>query len=171
MDRNNFASLWYPDFEGMAYAEDDKGLLLCPYFFERGKAVFVSKKIKDWNENFINITFIEVKNNEYEFVCYEQPQASRNPITFGLYRSGMDQNGGYSQFKDRFQNNVRLQILFAKDRQSLQDAEEISSPLKIKKIELISENDLRYDELPPSMEMDYQYYWENLAHILLTKRI
>ncbi len=111
MDNNEFASLWYPDFEGMAYAEDDEGLLLCPYFFERGKAIFVSEKIKDWNENFINITFIEVKNNEYEFVCYEQPQASRNPITFGLYRSDMDQNGGYSQFKDRFQEAMIGDIL------------------------------------------------------------
>lgn len=168
MDRNNLESLWYPDFEGIAYIEDQDSLIICPYFLERGKALFVSEKIKAWNENFINITFIEVKNNEYEFVCYENLQASREPITFGLYRSGMNQNGGYRKFKDSLQKNPRLQILFM-ENPSTQEAEPIGSSLKVKKVECISEDDLRYNVMPSEMDLDYPYYWENIAHLFLTR--
>jgi hypothetical protein len=158
-------TLWYPDFEGLSYFEDQDGLLLSPYFLERGKAVYVSNKIEEWNQNFINFTFIEVKNNEYEIACYQTPQASK-PSAFGLYRSGMNQNDGYKNYKDRFQENLRLQIMFIKDLKT-SEGEPIGPSLKIKKVERITEDNLLYHELLTSYPIDYPYVYENIAHLML----
>jgi len=134
--------------------------------FERGKAVYVSKRIEEWNQNFINFTFIEVKNNEYEIVCYQSPQASK-PSSFGLYRSSMNQNGMYKNFKDRFQENLRLQIMFIKDPETGK-GEPIGPSLKIKKVERITEDNLLYQEILTDYPLDYPYIYENIAHLMLT---
>ena len=170
MDSHYFANLWYPDFGGIAYHEYESGMLITPYFLERGKALYVSKKIEEWNEKFVNVTFIILKNGTYEFVCYEQPIVAKNPLLFGLYRSEMDQNGVFSKVKHLFQKNPRLQIIYIENIDNPSDIESIGSSIKINKLEIVSEDNLHITDNVYDIKFDSQYYWESLAHIALNKK-
>lgn len=168
-DSHYFANLWYPDFRGISYLTDTSGILFAPYFLEREKALYVSKKIEEWNEKFVTVTFITLKDGTYEFVCYEQPMAAKDPLLFGLYRSSMEQNGFFSKFKPRFQEEPRLQIVYIKNIDNPSDLEPIGSSIKINKVEIVSEDDLPSTDDLGGISFDAPYYWESIAHRLLNK--
>ena len=138
-----FAQFWYPDFIGIAYAEKNGNLLVCPYFDNLGKANHVLSKIRNWNPNFTRVRFIEYNRDDYAIVIYENPKASYEKINFGLYRSHMRQEPNYLKYKNRIlKGNCRLLLLFSKDPTNISKFKSVGESLRIKDCKIINESEL-----------------------------
>ncbi len=144
-----FGQFWYPDFLGIAYAGEKGKFLICPYFDDKEKAEYVYSKIKDWNPKFIRVRFIEYGSDEYAFVGYQNPKASYEKITFGLYRSSMDRKSNYSKFKNRIQEgNCGLLLLYTPDPNEPNKCEDVGSILNIQDCKIIDEAELQGSDYP-----------------------
>lgn len=169
MEEYRNLELWYPKFEGVAYLKEptNDDMIFAPYVIKREDGVYISKKIQGWNSDFIRITFIEVSNNEYEFICYEDQTLTMTPFSFGLYRSSMNQNGSYAQFKEYFNNNPRLQILHMLNLET-KDGKLLGESLPVSKVDVIAEDDLQYKDFSQPIDYkDYPYCIANIAHLIL----
>lgn len=149
-----FGILWYTDFRGIAYAQNN-GIVVIPLFTNEKEAQSVSKIIQDWETRFIVVTFIEMPNGDYCFVCYQDPKTSYTKSNFGLYRSSMSQQGHYSQAKLEIQKNLpRIQIAYSLEPTNVSTYREISPIISIGKCRIILESDLTKKE----------YFYEKIAH-------
>ena len=145
MDDAVFANFFYPDFKGIMYMynpKDDR-LIFGPYFYDKQKAEYVSEEISKWNQNFIKISYIEHGQNEYAFVAYQDPQGSFDKLAFSLYRSSMNRQGNYSNFKNRLKSKPsEFRIFFLPDSSNLNSCVPIGDLKKISECKIISESEL-----------------------------
>lgn len=145
MDDITFGEFWYPDFLGILYVVDprDQSLIICPYFDDIKKAEHVSNEISKWNENFIKVRFIEYNQNEYSFVAYQDPQGSFDKLNFSIYRSSMNRQGNYSQFKNRLETeSVRIGVFYSDNISDQSRYRPIGEFLKISDCKILSDTEL-----------------------------
>ena len=143
MDEIYFTNLWYPDFVGMAYGVSGNNLLIAPYFDNRGKATYVYHKTAEWNPKFVKARFIEYGNDEYAFVCYQDPKISFTKFNFGLYRSSMQRTGNYSNARDQIKSGtIDLGIVFAKNIHDFSSYEPLGESIHITDCKILTESEL-----------------------------
>jgi len=131
--------LWYPDFKGIMYAGDEKGLIIGPHFSEKSTAQKIfDDHISKWNSKFVYITFIE-DVSEYEFVCYQDPKSSFSKINFGFYRSSMNKEGNYSKSRDEIKSSgCRLGLFY----EGSNGFEVLGEPIEVNSVKIISTQDV-----------------------------
>lgn len=144
-DNPKFGILWYPGFTGLFYAEDDENnIVVGPYFEDPNEAKMIfDDHVSTWNEKFVKIVFVEDKD-EYEFICYQDPQVSYSKANFGFYRSSMSQSGFYSRFKDRMIRGCKF-VIFTKNNSNTAIPNTLDPPIKVANIQI-----LKSDEVDPN---------------------
>ncbi len=130
----------------------------------------MSQIIECWDENFVTVTFVEIKDGTYEFFCFEKPIASKNMFSFNLFRHGGDQIN-LKKFKHEFNSSTKLQLCCHENTEDIlhQVPHAIGPLISIKNINVITEDDFIYKEHFQRIPLDYKYYWENTAHLLLNQ--
>ncbi len=142
-----FGMVWYPEFYGLSWMNPPGQLIIGPVFEDENEAKKMAENIESWKENFTRITFIERSNGEYSFVCYQDPKISSSKANLGMYRSSMEQSATYSKVKPMFdERDIFVQIVYATNPKDPSTYKMISSPVKISRLRVITEEDLKSQE-------------------------
>ena len=139
---------WYRNFFNISWAREQNKLVLLVVFEDKKTAINVAKEIENWSEKFTRLTIIEKDNDEYAICCYEDPQISKSDKKIGLFMTGMKQSTGYEYTKIIIEDKATLlQITYAEDFIDIKTHEEISKLVPLRKSRIISENDLKNNNI------------------------
>jgi len=108
-----FGTIWLPELEGLLYGKDRDGLIAGPQFFDKYDAtVAYEEYISKWNQETVNIVFVEGENS-YEFFCYQDPKKSHSKTNLCLYKDGLGTNGVFLKEKENIKRSgCRLGIYY-----------------------------------------------------------
>lgn len=150
----NFEIEWHRDFYGIAWAYENKRLVISAIFEDKEEALYLSKKVEKWNDRFTKLTIMEKDKVEYTICCFQDPQIAKEGTNVGLYRSGLSQIGGYEQAKPMIEEKAPLlQIAYAANVTNMKTYEQMSRLIQMSKCKIIKESDLKKQE----------YYYEKTA--------
>ena len=150
-----FSIQWYNEFYGIAWAYENKRLVISPIFENKEVALTLAKQLEDWNDRFTKLTIIEKDNGEYSICCFQDPQISKNSKQVGIFRSGLSQIGGYEQAKPMIEEKTPLlQIAYASNATNMNTYEQVSRLVSLAKCKIIHETQLKKQE----------YYYEKIAN-------
>lgn len=100
-----FGTIWLPELEGLLYGKGKDGLIVGPQFFDKYDAtVAYEEYVSRWNQNSVNIVFIE-GDNAYEFFCYQDPKKSHSKTSLCLYIDALGKNGVFLKEKEHIKES------------------------------------------------------------------
>lgn len=145
---------WQGGFYGIAWAYENKRLVVSPIFDNKKQAIKIAKAVEGWNDRFTKLTIIENNKGQYAICCFQDPQITKNQKNVGIYHEGLSQIGGYERVKPMIEEKTPLlQIAYASDVKDMNTYQQISRLISLSKCKIISEEELKKQE----------YYYEKLA--------
>ena len=149
-----FSIKWEGGFYGIAWAYENKRLVISSIFDDKKQAIKLAKVVEEWNDRFTKLTIIENNTNQYSVCCFQDPQISKKSKNIGIYHKGLSQIGGYEQVKPMIEEKAPLlQIAYASDVKDMKTYQQVSRLVSLSKCKIINENELKKQE----------YYYEKIA--------
>ena len=146
---------WEGGFYGIAWAYENKRLVISPIFDNKRQAIRLAKVVEKWNDRFTKLTIIENNGKQYALCCFQDPQISKENKNIGIFHKGLSQIGGYERVKPMIEEKPPLlQIAYASDVKDMKTYEQVSRLVSLSKCKIIKEEELKKQE----------YYYEKLAN-------
>jgi len=150
-----FSIDWQGGFYGIAWAYENKRLVVSPIFDDKKQAIKIAEAVEDWNDRFTKLTIIEDNVGQYAICCFQDPQITKNKKNIGIYHKGLSQIGGYERVKPMIEEKTPLlQIAYASNVKDMNTYQQISRLISLSKCKIINEAELKKQE----------YYYEKLAN-------